>query len=147
MHQSLLGRRPTCTAKTRCPRTHDSTLRLVRHLPIAFAAPRSMAAAPSGAWPQGSALLLCDYQNFIMKGVLGSAEAAAKAAKDAQPVIAAAREAKVPIIYVAVRFREGAPEVSDTNKMFSAYKASGGIAGLYEVRKLLHRHKVPAPAP
>lgn len=65
-----------------------------------------------------SALLVMDIQNGIVErigddtallGRLGSA-------------IAAARQAGMPIIYVHVRFRDGYPEISPRNRMFSALK-------------------------
>ncbi len=40
-------------------------------------------------------------------------------------VLTAARDAGVPVIYVVVRFREGYPEVSPRNRMFSGLKQSG----------------------
>lgn len=43
-------------------------------------------------------------------------------------VIAAAREAGVPVIYVVVGFRPGAPEVSPRNKMFAGAAARLGNA-------------------
>ena len=93
-------------------------------------------ASPSGPWPANSALLMCDFQNAIMKGVLGDSDEVDAAAKAAVPTLEAARAAGVPVVYIAVRFRPGAPEVSEKNKMFAAYKASGGIQGLIQVRKL-----------
>jgi nicotinamidase-related amidase len=41
-----------------------------------------------------------------------------------QQTIAAARKAGVPVTYVALGFREGYPEVSPANRIFSAYQRS-----------------------
>jgi len=91
-----------------------------------------MASTPK--WPTQSALIVCDYQNFILESQTGCQENAKLAAEKALPLITSARAADVPVIYVAVRFRAGAPEVSDDNKAFSAYKAAGAIVNLEEVR-------------
>lgn len=93
-------------------------------------------ASSTSSWPQKSALILCDYQNFILQGQTGGEENAKKAAEKALPLIASARAAEVPVIYVAVRFRKGAPEVSEDNKAFSAYKSAGAIVNLEEVSAL-----------
>jgi nicotinamidase-related amidase len=65
-----------------------------------------------------------DYQNGIVSryedkfpGLLDQAE----------KVLAAAREASIPIIYVVVRFRESYPEISRHNKSFSRIRETGGM--------------------
>jgi len=64
------------------------------------------------------ALLVMDMQVGIV-GMLPSAEALiGKVAK----AIVHAREQSIPVIYVVVGFRPGAPEVSASNKSFSAGK-------------------------
>jgi len=73
---------------------------------------------------QHSALLVMDYQNEI----LASRGEAAQALLDrAASVIAAARAAGLPIIYVVVAFRAGYPEVSPRNPSFAAMRASGRL--------------------
>ena len=42
--------------------------------------------------------------------------------------IAAARAAQIPVIYVAVSFRPGFPEISQRNRTFATYAAAGGLA-------------------
>jgi nicotinamidase-related amidase len=54
----------------------------------------------------------------------------------------AARAARVPVIYVRVGFRPGAPEISPRNRSFSGYAAGGGI-GLDDPGTQVH----PAVAP
>jgi len=67
---------------------------------------------------QNTALLVMDMQVGII-GMLPGAEALlVKAAK----AIATARERNIPVIYVVVSFRQGAPEISMNNKSFSATK-------------------------
>ncbi len=67
---------------------------------------------------QNSALLVMDMQMGIV-GMLPAAEAlVGKVAK----AITHAREKNIPVIYVVVGFRKGAPEVSMSNKSFSAGK-------------------------
>ncbi|HUY78299.1 MAG TPA: isochorismatase family cysteine hydrolase [Ktedonobacterales bacterium] len=73
---------------------------------------------------QHSALLVMDYQNDI----LARAGEAPQALLDrATTVLAAARAAGLPIIYVVVAFREGYPEVSTRNRSFATMKASGRL--------------------
>ena len=43
----------------------------------------------------------------------------------ARQTLEAARQARLPVIYVVVRFRQGYPEVSPTNRLFSAVKEAG----------------------
>jgi len=67
---------------------------------------------------QNTALLIMDMQAGIL-GMLPGAEALlVKAAK----AISTARKRNIPVIYVVVGFRQGAPEISLNNKSFSATK-------------------------
>jgi nicotinamidase-related amidase len=68
---------------------------------------------------QNTALLVMDMQVGILPRVPGATELLSRVAK----AIANARAKKIPVIYVAVGFRAGAPEVSANNKGFSASKA------------------------
>jgi len=63
-----------------------------------------------------TALLVMDMQLGILPMLPGSEALLERSAK----AIAAAREKKIPVIYVVVGFRQGAPEVSMNNKSFSA---------------------------
>ncbi len=68
---------------------------------------------------QNTALLVMDMQMGIIPMLPGAETLLAKAAK----AIAHAREKEIPVIYVVVGFRQGAPEVSSNNKSFSAGKS------------------------
>ncbi|MGH2518132.1 MAG: cysteine hydrolase family protein [Ktedonobacterales bacterium] len=71
---------------------------------------------------QHTALLIMDYQT----GIVSSVEARyPHLLNRAAAVLAAARAATVPVIYVVVRFRDGYPEVSPRNRAFSGIRASG----------------------
>jgi Isochorismatase family len=66
-----------------------------------------------------TALLVMDVQNGIV-GRFGDAVL--------EPIgraIAAARETGVPVVYVRVGFRPGAPEVSPRNRVFRAVRDAG----------------------
>ncbi len=67
---------------------------------------------------QNTALLVIDLQVGIMGMLPDTGALIANAAK----AIANAREKKIPVIYVTVGFRPGAPEVSLNNKSFGAGK-------------------------
>ena len=69
-----------------------------------------------------TAVLVMDLQAEIV-GMLG--ERAAPVVERAAHVIAAARAAGVPIIYVVLGFRPGYPEVSAKNAIFSAMTKTG----------------------
>ncbi len=65
---------------------------------------------------QNSALLVMDMQ----AGILRNFSSAAGLIAHVRKAIAHARDKKIPVIYVAVGFREGAPEISINNKSFSS---------------------------
>ena len=73
-----------------------------------------------------TALLLMDFQSGIVAGVGGGDQAGLL--QRARAVLAAARAAGVQVIYVAIGFREGHPEVSPRNAAFSGLKTSGFFA-------------------
>ncbi|MEV0344649.1 isochorismatase family cysteine hydrolase [Nonomuraea sp. NPDC050680] len=58
--------------------------------------------------------------------------------------IDAARAAGLPVIYAAVGFRAGYPEISPRNKMFGAIARMGGIAGSEQAMEI---HPDVAPEP
>jgi len=70
-----------------------------------------------------TAMLIMDYQNDIVSMI---------PEKDQSPlldrasrILKEARQSHIPIIYIAVRFREGYPEINPQNKLFSGLKSSG----------------------
>jgi nicotinamidase-related amidase len=67
------------------------------------------------------ALLVMDLQNGIVERVSEQADALLATL---ERVISAARERDMPIIFVRVAFRPGAPEVSARNQSFAALKSS-----------------------
>jgi nicotinamidase-related amidase len=67
---------------------------------------------------QNTALLVMDMQ----LGILGNFPGAAAIVTSVGKAIAHARENKIPVIYVVVGFRTGAPEISMNNKSFSMVK-------------------------
>jgi nicotinamidase-related amidase len=86
-----------------------------------------------------SALLVMDVQNGIVE----------RLSEGLHPLLAtlsqattAARAAEIPLIYVRVAFRPGAPEISTRNRTFSAL-ASLGALGLDDPATQIH----PAVAP
>jgi nicotinamidase-related amidase len=68
---------------------------------------------------QDTALLVMDMQ----AAMVGRFSDAQPLISNVQKAIAAARSRKMPVIYVVVGFRPGMPEISISNKGFSAYKA------------------------
>ena len=67
---------------------------------------------------QNTALLVMDMQAGILGGFPGAAPLITNVAK----ALANARDKHIPVIYVVVGFRNGAPEVSLNNKSFGAGK-------------------------
>ncbi len=76
--------------------------------------------------PSRTALLIMDYQNDIVRSI--PEETRTPMLERASAVLKEARKAKIPVIYVTVRFRPGYPEVNPQNKLFSALKGSGRLA-------------------
>lgn len=68
---------------------------------------------------QGAALLVMDFQERIVGMVADSGPLIERT----RAAIDAAHSAKIPVIYVVVRFREGYPEISARNKSFAALKS------------------------
>lgn len=75
--------------------------------------------------PAKTALLIMDYQNDII-GMIGE-NARGPLIERANTILKAARQAKIQVIYVAVRFREGYPEIDPQNKLFSMLKQTGRL--------------------
>jgi nicotinamidase-related amidase len=81
---------------------------------------------------QNSALLVMDMQSTILSRISDST-ALLSAVKKA---ITKARESKIPVIYVVVGFRQGAPEISTKNKGFTAYKNTMVSANMEDMMKI-----------
>jgi nicotinamidase-related amidase len=69
-----------------------------------------------------TAVLIMDFQQEILTRL---GEQAAPLLENATAVIAAARGADVPILYVVVGFRAGYPEISERNLSFASVKQGG----------------------
>ncbi len=79
-----------------------------------------------------TALLVMDMQQGILGGYPGAAPLVVKVAK----AIAGARARQLPVIYVVIGFRSGAPEVSPNNKSLSARKAAFGAINMEDFMKV-----------
>ncbi|REE55382.1 nicotinamidase-related amidase [Paenibacillus taihuensis] len=86
-----------------------------------------------------AALLVMDLQNAIVSR-MGSDEAL----KPFQKAIAAARENHIPVFFVRVALREGYPEVSSRNKMFSQIASYGGMT-VNDFATQIHEGVKPEP--
>jgi nicotinamidase-related amidase len=73
--------------------------------------------------PARTAVLIMDYQNDIV-GMLAE-DVRGPLIEKASTILKEARQAKIQVIYVIVRFRDGYPEVNPQNKLFSGLKQSG----------------------
>ncbi|ARU25533.1 isochorismatase family cysteine hydrolase [Ralstonia nicotianae] len=91
--------------------------------------------------PAKSALLVMDYQNVLLEHFVSEDQRAGVLANTAR-MIEAARAAQMPVVYVMVAFRQGYPEVSERNRLFSRVKQSGAF-GCGQVETAIH----PAVAP
>ncbi len=81
---------------------------------------------------QDTALLIMDMQ----MGILGNFPGAAGLTSNVARAINKAREQKIPVIYVVVGFRQGAPEVSMNNKSFSGGKGRFANMDMTEFMKV-----------
>jgi nicotinamidase-related amidase len=70
-----------------------------------------------------TAVLIMDYQNDIVSMLPEKKQPLLL--DRASRILKEARLSHLPIIYIAVRFREGYPEISPQNKLFSGLKESG----------------------
>jgi nicotinamidase-related amidase len=89
---------------------------------------------------QNTALLVMDMQTAI----LASLPSPEGIINNVTKAIAKARENKVPVIYVAVGFRQGTPEISPDNKIFSANRERFAQIDMQEFIKI---HPALAPLP
>jgi nicotinamidase-related amidase len=81
---------------------------------------------------QDTALLIMDMQTAIIGRLPDSKELISNVAK----AIAHTRDKKIPVIYVVVGFRKGAPEISANNKGFTANKNIMSGANMEEWMKI-----------
>jgi len=72
-----------------------------------------------------TAVLIMDYQNDIVSMLPENVQA--PLLDRASTILKKARQAHLPIIYIAVRFRDGYPEINLHNKLFSSLKESGRL--------------------
>jgi nicotinamidase-related amidase len=77
--------------------------------------------------PKNSALLLMDFQGFVLDNFLTPA-AAVEVVSKATRLLEAARAAEMMVIHIIVAFRPGYPEISPRNKLFLRLKDSGLLA-------------------
>jgi nicotinamidase-related amidase len=87
---------------------------------------------------ENTALLVMDMQMSIVGRLADPSPLLSKTAK----AIAHARDKKIPVIYVVVGFRPGAPEISMQNKGFAAYKQTMAGANMDDMIKV---HPTVAP--
>jgi nicotinamidase-related amidase len=81
---------------------------------------------------KNTALLVMDVQ----AGIVGILPNAADSLPRVAQAIASARENKIPVIYVTVGFRQGAPEVSMNNKGVAAVKERLATVNMNEFTKV-----------
>lgn len=81
---------------------------------------------------ENTALLVMDMQAGIIVRLPDATEIISNVTK----AITAAHNKKIPVIYVVVAFRAGAPEVSLNNKSFSAGKANFATVNMDEFMKV-----------
>lgn len=86
-------------------------------------------------------LLVMDVQQGVVERFTNASGALLPALARAA---AAARAAGVPVVYVRVAFRTGAPEVSPHNRAFSALSAAGGF-GEDDAATQVHADVAPRP--
>jgi nicotinamidase-related amidase len=81
---------------------------------------------------QSTALLVMDMQAAILQNLPDATEFISKVSK----AITSARDRKIPVMYVAVGFRPGFPEMSINNKGFSASRERFATANMEEFMKI-----------
>ena len=89
----------------------------------------------------GTALLVMDVQNGIIERFAAGAPPLLDALGRA---ITGARAADVPVVYVRVAFRPGAPEISARNKAFAAAAAAGAMS-IDDASAEVHAAVAPEP--
>ena len=81
---------------------------------------------------QNTALLIMDVQ----VGIVGMLPDATILLSNLNKAIANARDKKMPVIYVTVGFREGAPEINMNNKGFAGFKERFGSINMDDFTKV-----------
>lgn len=76
---------------------------------------------------KSSALLVMDCQVGIINSLVPSEKE--KVLTNLVKAIGAARKAGIPVVYVVVHFREGYPEISPKNTLFSRIREAGRLRG------------------
>jgi nicotinamidase-related amidase len=89
---------------------------------------------------QNTALLVMDMQAGTLRNLADPAPVVANVAR----AIAIARENGIPVIYVVVGFRQGAPEISNRNKIFAAAKERLAGVNMDDYMKI-HPQLAPQP--
>jgi nicotinamidase-related amidase len=89
---------------------------------------------------QNSALLVMDMQSVILSRLPETSALLNNVMK----AVATAREKEIPVIYVVVGFRTGAPEISTNNKGFSANRVVMTSVNAEEIIKV-HPDLTPLP--
>jgi nicotinamidase-related amidase len=87
-----------------------------------------------------SALLVMDVQNGIVQRFAEKPEAMVPF----QRAVTAARRAGIPVIFIRVAFRDGYPEVSAKNKMFSTITEHGNMT-ISDSSTQIHSSVAPLP--
>lgn len=80
-----------------------------------------------------TALLVMDMQ----MGIIGAIKESTSLIPNLKKAISAARSKNIPVIYVVVGLRQGAPEVSARNKGFSAAKQRFGDADMNQFMQVI----------
>ncbi len=80
----------------------------------------------------GSVFLVMDMQSSILARLSDAKSLVGKVKK----AIGLARERKIPVVYVVVGFRPGAPEISSNNKSFTAFKQTLASVSTDEMIKI-----------
>jgi nicotinamidase-related amidase len=81
---------------------------------------------------QNTALLVMDMQVAVIRSLPDYAEITGQVAK----AIAFARARQIPVLFAAVGFRFGMPEISMNNQLFSATKSRGATIRMEELMKI-----------
>jgi nicotinamidase-related amidase len=87
-----------------------------------------------------TALLIMDVQHAVVERYAAGSEALLGTLAQA---ITAAHRARIPVIYVTIAFRPGAPEISPRNRAFAA----AGRSGLFGEDRATRIHPAVAPGP
>jgi nicotinamidase-related amidase len=93
---------------------------------------------------ENAALLVMDMQNGIVERIQ---DGSGPLLETVGRATVAARAAGVPVIYVRVAFRPGAPEISARNRTFSAIASSGAVVTMGDDDPATQIHDALVPQP